>query len=104
MATSILKYNRYYNLTVKFYTSPTGFPLDFTPTGESVTYTLPLTIEFETEHNSFASVNTLSLRIYNLSVKDRNKLRKNQLDWSHGALVTLDAGYEKYHKVIFSGF
>lgn len=99
----IIKYNRYYSLKIDFLSSLTGQPGDSVPTGDSLTYTLPLTIEFETEHNSFASVNNLSLRIYNLNPDDRNKLRKNQLDWSHGMLITLDAGYENYHKVIFQG-
>lgn len=109
MAEQITKYNRIYSLRIEFFENDTGINLPgyFKPTGASATYTLPLTIEFDIEHNSFASVNNCNIKIYNLNALDIAIIRKNQLDWSHGMNITLNAGYrygaQAYEATVFTG-
>lgn len=63
----------------------------------------PFTMEFDIIRNSYASANVCSIRIYNLSEKTRNLIKKDR--WESGVFkdVVLAAGYGSKIPVIFVG-
>lgn len=72
--------------------------------GESITVTLPFTIEFDITRNTLSSANVCQVRIYNLSETNRAKLRYNSFDYgTPDTTITLLAGYGKNLAVIFTG-
>lgn len=97
------KFGRNYKLTIQ--------PIDG---GESLVFSLPLTVRFDCQRYAWGGVNTLSLDIYNLSDVHRQRIYqdKNVLGayFTEGGTtpdsfynVTLEAGYgDQLHK-IFNG-
>lgn len=72
--------------------------------GSTLTITLPFTIEFDITRNTLTSANVCQIRIYNLSLKNRNQIRRNQSNY--GApyqAVLLRAGYGDDLATIFTG-
>jgi hypothetical protein len=64
---------------------------------------LPFTIEFDIIRNTMSSANDCQLRIYNLSVNTRNKIRWNAYDYSNFKAIYFRAGYGINPPVIFAG-
>lgn len=62
----------------------------------------PFTIEFSIVRNIAPAANTLSLRIYNLSLITRNRIRQDRFNIQPTHKVKLDAGYDNIF-TIFSG-
>lgn len=89
---TITKFNRNYLLAVE---------LD---NGENLFIEPPFTIDFDIVRQSFSSTNDASIRVYNLSEKNRNQIRYDFSDYA-GKIrkVVLKAGYEKNLPVIFTG-
>lgn len=63
----------------------------------------PFTVEFDITRNTLTSANVCSIRIYNLSLNNRNALRKDVMDYNNFKSVQLQAGYGTNMPVIFSG-
>jgi hypothetical protein len=63
----------------------------------------PFTIEFDITRNILTSANVCSIRIYNLSQNNRNKIRFNIMDIGLFRSVQLQAGYGPNLPIIFSG-
>lgn len=85
------KYNRNYSLAVE------------AQNGSTITIELPFTLEFDITRNVLSSANVSSFRIYNLSEKNRNLLRKNKWDFDQLRKIELRAGYDQNLPVIFKG-
>lgn len=85
------KFNRVYELAVQ------------TPSGSTITIALPFTIEFDITRNVLSSANVCSIRIYNLSAKNRNQIRKDAWQINSLELITLKGGYGKNLSTIFTG-
>lgn len=65
---------------------------------------LPFTIEFDITRNTLTSANVCQIRLYNLSVTNRNYLRKNVTSYGTPLLnVILQAGYGNNLPIIFTG-
>ena len=71
--------------------------------GSTITIEPPFTLEFDVTRNTLSSANTSSFRLYNLSEKTRNLLRKNRWDYDSLRLISLRAGYEENLPFIFLG-
>lgn len=71
--------------------------------GSIIEIGLPFTIEFDITRNTLTSANICSIRIYNLSENNRNKIRKNVMDYGDLRTIVLQAGYENNNPIIFSG-
>jgi hypothetical protein len=54
----------------------------------------PFTLQFDVERNNFGTANIGSVRIFNLSKDTRERLRKDQTDFTLKDKVILTAGYE----------
>jgi hypothetical protein len=66
--------------------------------------TLPFTIEFDITRNTLTSANVCQIRIYNLSLTNRNALRKNVTSYALPLLnIVLQAGYGVNLPIIFTG-
>src|ERR1017187_1050595 len=63
----------------------------------------PFTVEFDITRNTLTSANVCSIRIYNLSQNNRNKIRFNIMDTGDFRSVQLQAGYGTNLPIIFSG-
>jgi hypothetical protein len=74
-----------------------------TQNGGTLTITLPFTIEFDITRNTLTSANVCQIRIYNLSLKNRNQLRFNASDYGQFRRVELFAGYNDNPPKIFDG-
>lgn len=59
----------------------------------TLTFTLPLTVEFDVKRNYLTSANDCSIRILNLSPETRNLIRKDVTDWDLTRFVKLYGGY-----------
>lgn len=69
-----------------------------------ITVRLPFTIEFDIVRNTLSSANLAQIRIYNLSEKNRNQLRRNVTNWQLPfQAVLLKAGYGDNLSTIFYG-
>ncbi len=64
---------------------------------------LPFTMEFDISRNTLSSMNEATIRVYNLSEKNRSLIRKNSVDFYDKRTVTLRAGYGKNPPVVFTG-
>lgn len=71
--------------------------------GHSVTIKPPFTIEFDITRNTLTSANVAQIRIYNLSLLNRNQMRFNISDYGQFRPVELKAGYQDNLVTIFSG-
>jgi hypothetical protein len=74
-----------------------------TTDGSTLQIQLPFTVEFDITRNTLTSANICSIRIYNLSVNNRNKIRKNVNNYGDLRSIILQAGYQKNNPIIFSG-
>lgn len=63
----------------------------------------PFTIEFDITRNTLSSANVCQIRIYNLSLKNRNQIRFNVYEYATFKAIELRAGYGTNLPVIFSG-
>ncbi len=63
----------------------------------------PISIEFDINRNTLSSLNTASIRIYNLSDDSRNQIRKNAQNTGDLRQVSLVAGYGKNMGTLFTG-
>jgi hypothetical protein len=64
-----------------------------TKNGVTITIRPPFTIDFDIQRDTLSSVNVANIRVYNLSEKNRNLIRKDS--WNYGDIreVVLQAGY-----------
>lgn len=85
------KFNRNYILSVE------------TQNGEVLIVEPPFTVEFDITRNILSSANVCSIRIYNLSPTNRNKIRFDKQDTFDYRSVQLQAGYGTNLPVIFAG-
>lgn len=86
------KFGRNYILTVE------------TANGSLLTFTPPLTLEFDITRNILSSANVCSIRMLNLSVNHRNQIRFNIMDTNTFRAVRLQAGYGNVNlPIIFTG-
>lgn len=63
----------------------------------------PFTIEFDVQRDLYSASNFASIRIYNLSKKNRNLIFKPQYDWGSLKQIQLQAGYGDNLAMIFNG-
>lgn len=87
----MVKFGRNYSLSVE------------TQNGETLTIELPFTIEFDITRNTLTSANVAQVRIFNLSQKNRNQIRKDVSDYGDLRLLQLKAGYGANLPIVFSG-
>lgn len=71
--------------------------------GPFLTFTLPLTLEFDIVRKTLSSNNTATFRIYNLSLAHRNACRFNFSNYGTYRRVILKAGYGTNTPVVFQG-
>lgn len=71
--------------------------------GEILEVTNPFTLEFEILRNTLSSVNTATIKVYNLSKQSRNHIRRDQFDFGVVKKVKLEAGYGSELSVIYQG-
>ncbi len=87
----MVKFNRNYVLTIQ------------TPLGGELIIKPPFTIEFDITRNVLTSANVCSVRVYNLSERNRSLIRKDVTDYGDLRMIKLRAGYGDNLPVIFSG-
>lgn len=68
----------------------------------AIIVTPPFTIQFSINRNAQATLNTMSIRIYNLSAYNRNRIRQDRFNLNPEHLVKLEAGYDSIF-TIFNG-
>lgn len=85
------KFNRKYHLEVQ------------TINGATIVIELPFTMEFDITRNSLSSANISQIRIYNLSERNRNLIRKDIFDYNDLRTIVLRAGYGTNLPVVFAG-
>lgn len=73
-----------------------------TPTG-TLTFGPPFTLEFDVKRTTLTSSNLAQFRIYNLSEKSRNLIRKNRNDFGEYRRIQFRAGYGSALPVVFQG-
>jgi hypothetical protein len=94
----ISKFGRNYFLSIQLFDSVnTGLPSSF------LNVELPFTIEFDITRNTYSSANVASIRVFNLSEINRNRIRKNVIDYGDLIVITLKAGYGTNLPVVFNG-
>ena len=71
--------------------------------GGILTISLPFTIEFDITRSTLSSANVCQIRIYNLSLENRNQIRVNAIDYTDFKSIELRAGYGDNLPVIFTG-
>lgn len=71
--------------------------------GGTLTIEPPFTVEFDITRNALSSANISSIRVFNLSEKNRNQIRKNNFDYGDLRLIQLRAGYGDNLPVVFEG-
>ncbi len=74
-----------------------------TASGAILTITLPFTVEFDITRNTLTSANVCQLRIYNLSLLNRNQLRFNASNYGQFRAVYFRAGYGTNLAIAFTG-
>lgn len=74
-----------------------------TESGSTLTIELPFTIEFDITRNTLTSANVCQIRVYNLSLRNRNQLRFNSTNYGEYRPVVLRAGYGDNLATIFTG-
>lgn len=85
------KFDRKYKLSVGLFG---GGTLEIAP---------PFTIEFDIKRNTFSSANISSVRIHNLSQKNRRLIRKDVNQFGDVRQLVLSAGYGDNLPVVFKG-
>lgn len=71
--------------------------------GQILPIQLPFTIEFDITRNTLTSANVCQIRIYNLSLKNRDQIRYNAYDYNQFRSIELKAGYGQNLATIFTG-
>lgn len=74
-----------------------------TSIGTSINIAPPFTLEFDIQRKIFGSANGSSIKVTNLSQRNRDLIRKNRWDRSDNRPITLLAGYGNNLSKIFSG-
>ncbi len=74
-----------------------------TQNGSTLTISLPFTIEFDITRNTLTSANVCQVRVYNLSLLNRNQIRFNSADYGTYRAIELRAGYGSNPPIIFKG-
>ena len=74
-----------------------------TDTGGILQIEPPFTIAFDIIRNTLTSANVCQVRIYNLSVNNRSKLRFNASNYGEFRMIRLSAGFGQRIKTIFTG-
>lgn len=74
-----------------------------TQSGSTLTISLPFTIEIDITRNTLTSANVCQIRVYNLSLKNRNQIRFNNSDYGQFREIVLRAGYGTRLAEIFRG-
>lgn len=97
MSDQYLKFGRNYQLSVE--TGKSGIA----QTRETITVTLPFSIEIDITRNTLAGANVCHLRIYNLSSFTREQLAFNSFNTSDYRQLRLDAGYGTKLATVFFG-
>lgn len=85
------KFGRSYSLAVQ------------TQSGLTLTIEPPFTVEFDITRNILSSANVSTIRVYNLSDKTRNQIRKNVLDYGDLRVINFQAGYGTNLPTVFYG-
>lgn len=85
------KFGRNYELTVEL------------QNGGSLTVGLPFTVEFDIIRKTLGSANICQIRLYNLSLFNRNQIRFNSYEFATPRMVELKAGYGTNLATIFKG-
>lgn len=85
------KFNRNFSLEVQ------------TQAGTTLLITPPFTLQFDITRNSLISLNESTIRIFNLSPKNRNLIRKDRTDYGDQRNLILRAGYGTNLPIIFKG-
>ncbi len=90
-----IKYDRNYSLFISRNSNPSEF----------LNIRRPFTLEFDITRNTLTSANVCKIRIYNLGLKNRNEILKDQFDSNINKQVILHAGYGDVPSfpLIFSG-
>ncbi len=71
--------------------------------GTTLLIKLPFTVEFDITRNTLTSANVCQIRIYNLSLHNRNQIRYNVTDFGIFRAIRLRAGYGTNLPIIFTG-
>lgn len=101
---SLIKFGRNYNLYIeKPGQSLPGSLAGSSGLGDTLLVSLPFTIEFDISRKFLSSSNQASIRVYNLSLANRNQIRKNVNDVNDVRQIQLDAGYGTNLATIFRG-
>lgn len=87
----MIKFGRNYRLTI-----------DMNDGGGAIVITPPFTIEFTVNRTAQATLNTMSIRIYNLSAFNRNRIRQDRYNLNPNHSIKLEAGYDNIF-TIFNG-
>lgn len=74
-----------------------------TQSGGTITIQPPFTVEFDLTRNILNSANVASIRVYNLSPKNRDQIGFNIYNQQEFKLVQLFAGYGSVLSTVFSG-
>lgn len=93
-----IKFEREFNIEIETTVGKTS-----ETSGDFITITRPLTIEFNIVRNVLASENSASIKIFNLSKRIRNLIYKDRYDTVVYRQVILRAGYTKESPIIFAG-
>ena len=88
------KFDRVYSLSIEVDDGVNTSPLrkQFTA-NKSLTVTLPITLEFDIVRQGLASAQTATFRLYNLSVRTRNAIQKDQYNFTQLRAIQFRAGY-----------
>lgn len=86
-----MKFGRKYRLTVQ---AEEG--------GKDIIIEPPFTMKFNVQRNSFATINSATIQVLNLSLETRNKIFKDRFDNLTYRQCTLEAGYDEL-ATIFKG-
>lgn len=87
-----MKFNRKYRLTI-----------DLNDGSGAIIVEPPFTIEFNIQRAAMASVNSMSLAIYNLSEKTRSRIFQDRYQIGSYKRITLEAGYGESLTQVYSG-
>ncbi len=71
--------------------------------GSTLTIGMPFTLEFDITRNTLTSANVCQVRVYNLSLQNRNQIRFNVSDYGTFRPIILKAGYGNRLVTIFTG-
>lgn len=82
------KFGRNYRLTINL--DDGGLP---------IIITMPFTLRFWLQRNTYASVNQISLDVINLSSSHRQRIYQDRFDYTPNRTIVFEAGYDTLYKV-----